>query len=720
MKQYELSILIPARQEMWLAKTVDDILSNIEANTEIIVVLDGAWADPKVINDPRVTIVYHSTSIGQRAATNEACRISSAKYIMKVDAHCAFDKGFDRKMIEAFKEIGDDVTMVPTMRNLHVFNLVCKDCKNSTYQGPTVDKHGKNVICQKCNGFNWEMEVVWIPKRSPQSNSFCFDSEPHFQYFNELCKRPGYKEEVEKTGLTESMSIQGSCFMVSREKYWELNLCDEAFGSWGSQGIEVAMKMWLSGGRVLANHKTWYAHCFRTQGGTFGFPYPNSGAKIQQAKAFARDLFFNNKWPKQIYPLSWVLDRFWPVRGWDDAARAKITEAGLVFTNLQAEKLGVLGVVPVIPSTVTDHASSVTPDGGRQEVSVAAVGLPGFLGSGPNPTEDISSIRNKSQVSGITAGTVVADMVKDRDILTLSTGNGDNQPGIHKAMGTIDSLVDPDLSISPTKETNPIPASSSIIDDDLLKDPINGLRGDVADSKHIGDFHDTSLSPVTRESKGIIFYTDNLLNLKIAGKVQGQLRRISRDKKIPIVSASLKPMSFGDKNIYLPLTRGYETYFKQIIAALESSTADIIYFCEHDCLYPPEHFDFIPKDKETFYYDHSWFKIGKDNIAVNWSADQVSGLCCYREIALNWYRQKLAAFERDSFDRKFEPMSGAKSESWRSRVPIIDIRHQGALTKNKWSLDDFRDKSTAKDFQETTIDKIPGWKPETLKSVINL
>ena len=72
MKQYELSILIPARQEMWLAKTVDDILSNIEANTEIIVVLDGAWADPGVINDPRVTIIYHSASIGQRAATNEA------------------------------------------------------------------------------------------------------------------------------------------------------------------------------------------------------------------------------------------------------------------------------------------------------------------------------------------------------------------------------------------------------------------------------------------------------------------------------------------------------------------------------------------------------------------------------------------------------------------------------------------------------------------------
>lgn len=49
------------------------------------------------------------------------------------------------------------------------------------------------------------------------------------------------------------------------------------YGSWGNQGIEVACKTWLSGGRVLVNHNTWYAHMFRTQGAEFGFPYPQSG-----------------------------------------------------------------------------------------------------------------------------------------------------------------------------------------------------------------------------------------------------------------------------------------------------------------------------------------------------------------------------------------------------------------------------------------------------------
>jgi len=57
--------------------------------------------------------------------------------------------------------------------------------------------------------------------------------------------------------------------MLTREKYWELNICDESLGSWGSQGIEVACKTWLSGGKCLVNHSTWYAHMFRTQGGDF-------------------------------------------------------------------------------------------------------------------------------------------------------------------------------------------------------------------------------------------------------------------------------------------------------------------------------------------------------------------------------------------------------------------------------------------------------------------
>ena len=63
-------------------------------------------------------------------------------------------------------------------------------------------------------------------------------------------------------------------------------------------------------------------------------------------------------------------------------------------------------------------------------------------------------------------------------------------------------------------------------------------------------------------------------------------------------------------------------------------------------------------------------------------------------------------------------MSGEKSESWKAEYPSIDIRHNRNLTYNKWSLEDFRKKETAVNFQESTVDKIPGW--ENLKELLGL
>lgn len=194
--------------------------------------------------------------------------------------------------------------MVPVMKNMHVFNWVCAN-GHKRYQGPSGPCQEKDC------GLPTTMDVIWYPKPSPNSRSYCFDSTPHFQYFGEWNKRPEGKGDI-----TETMSLQGSCFMMTRDKYFELGVCDEEFGSWGSQGIEVAVKTWLSGGKVMVNNKTWYAHMFRTQGGDFGFPYHLSAKQTEHAKRYAKELFFENKWPKQVRPLSWLVKHFWPVKGW--------------------------------------------------------------------------------------------------------------------------------------------------------------------------------------------------------------------------------------------------------------------------------------------------------------------------------------------------------------------------------------------------------------------
>ena len=557
---YDLSILIPSRNEQFLSKTVEDILKNIRGKTEVIVVLDGQWANPAIVDDPRVTLIYRSESIGQRAATNEACRLSKAKWIIKCDAHCAFDEGFDVKMMKEM-EGHDDWTMVPIMRNLHAFDWVCPD-GHRRYQSPSGP-------CKDC-GKETKQDVVWIAKTSPQSTAYTFDTTLHFQYHNQWKKK-------QIGDITETMSLQGSCWMLTRDKYWELNICDEEFGSWGQQGVEVACKTWLSGGRVVCNRKTWYAHMFRTQGGDFGFPYPISGRQVDKARKYSRDLFLNNKWDKQVRPLSWLIEKFKPLAGWHD-------------------------------------------DTGKE----------------------------------------ILEQVK--------------------------SAPAPALSMAP------------------------------------------SVDAPSGPTKGIIFYTDNQLPLKIAHVVQGRLRSIG----LPIVSSSLKPMSNMGKNIYMPLKRGYLTMFKQILAALEASTADIIFFCEHDVWYSPSHFDFTPPTKDAYYYNINWWRLRlSDGFTVHWDANQVSGLCAYRDILINHYKKKVATVEQYGYNHSmgFEP--GAHNDpatiatrnkdlipkdiyvddiimkQWKSADPNVDIKHGNNLSFDKWSLAKFRDKSAADTWQEGY--EIPGW-----------
>ncbi len=318
---YQLSILIPAYNEIFLKNTVEDILKNLEADTEIIVELDEKWADPPLVQNDRVNIIYAPKAVGQRGATNLACRLSRAKYVAKCDAHCSFDKGFDRKMIEGFEKVGDDVTMVPVMRNLWAFSWKCYHCGWKKYQGPTPAK------CEQCGKTDKiGRKLVWEGKHNPQSTSYAFNSEPHFIYFEDYKHRPQYIEDKEKTGFTETMSLQGSFFMCTREKYWELDLSGESLGSWGNQGLQVACATWLSGGRVLVNSLTWYAHLFRTSGGDFGFPYPQSGRDVQKTKNNVKELFWNKKHSAQKYPVSWLVEKFWPIKGWSDKDLAELKE----------------------------------------------------------------------------------------------------------------------------------------------------------------------------------------------------------------------------------------------------------------------------------------------------------------------------------------------------------------------------------------------------------
>ena len=305
----DLSVCIPARNEEFLELTIKAVFDNAEADTEVIAVLDGYRPNPPIEDRKKVTFIHNAESVGQRASTNDAVKLSRAKYIMKADAHCSFAKGFDKALMA---DCEHDWTVIPMMYNLHAFDWKCLKCGDRTYQAP------KPTLCGKCKeGTEFERVIVWGPRRGRKTMSWRFDSELHFQYWHRS-GHPDFKE-----GLSEVMSFIGACWFMERDRYWEIDGLDEATGIWGQVGTEMACKAWLSGGKLVCNKKTWYGHLFRTQ---FGFPYHISGNAQERAKIYSRDFWRNNRWPKQKYPLRWLIDRFWPVPGWTEEERDRLSD----------------------------------------------------------------------------------------------------------------------------------------------------------------------------------------------------------------------------------------------------------------------------------------------------------------------------------------------------------------------------------------------------------
>lgn len=311
MSDRTLSVIIPGRNEEFMFHTVNDVLAHSGPKTEVIAVCDGYWPEPVLHDHPRLKMIHLTEPIGQRAATNAGARLSQAKYIMKLDAHCSVEDDFDKKCLDVMQP---DWTMIPAMHRLHIFDWGCAECGERTYQGVQPTR------CEECGNTELYKHMVWEPRfQFEPTVAWRFDRELHFQYWRKYHKRPEVQEQVE-SGLLETMSCIGCCFLMERERFWELGGMDEGHGSWGQFGTELACKTWLSGGKMVTNLNTWIAHLFRTGNfagnGHSSWPYPISQKDIDKARKYSRDMWLNDKWEKAVRPLSWLIEHFKPIPEW--------------------------------------------------------------------------------------------------------------------------------------------------------------------------------------------------------------------------------------------------------------------------------------------------------------------------------------------------------------------------------------------------------------------
>lgn len=720
---------------MFLRRTVEDVLAHAQGDTEVIAVLDGAWADPPLADHPRVQLIYRPQPIGQRAAVNLAARISTAKYVMKLDAHCSVDAGFDLKLMAADQELGrPDVTQIPAQFNLHAFNWRCRACGTETYQGPTP------TSCVSCSMGPFERVMYWdlnaggVNGKHRRTEFWRFDHDLHFQYSGPRLKDQRHAE------LADVMSSVGACFFMRRSRFVEIGGLDEAHGSWGNFGTEIACKSWLSGGLHIVNRRTWFAHLFRTQGADFGFPYPNPHAAVERARAHSRDIWLNNRWPNQTRPLSWMVDHFSPIRGWHDPEASgetpdqkktrtrrlsEVLAAGAVFRSVSKRSvvLGPIGRAAQVSCTQpTSPEGPLRADGvgsQRQDMAASTDGAPGIDRTGTATPEQVRAQSCEGDVRGITASGVVADdVVQLRNIPPAAHGDGLDQPGVQVAVredGDVSGIVEPtERAVSGFQGgAGPIPASGRSVDLDLGKDSPDVVGREMSDRQHTGGVWHAPIVP----TKGIVYYSDCRGDARILRAVREQLERAA--PSLPIVSVTLTPLAFG-RNIVLPLERGQLTMFRQILAGLEALDTDIVFFCEHDVLYSSEHFRFTPPRRDVFYYNqHRWQVSADDGRAVHYRCCQTAQLCADRQLLIEHYRRRVAAVEAaGGYGRNmgFEPGTNGWSRSidpqwfdtWWTTVPNIDIRHGRNLSKTRWDPSEFRNKSTCQEWSGIK-DEVPGW-----------
>lgn len=293
----KVSIIVPSRNEMFLNKTVEDLLKKCTGDIEVIVILDGYWANPMPPQDNRVVYIHNGSPKGLRTAVNSAVAIARGDYILKIDAHCMVDEGFDEKLKA---ECAPDWVMIPRRKRLDAENWTIQDVGK-----PDVD-----------------YEFLSFPYWKPDEVGI------HGTIWTE---RIVERKDNPKYDIDEDPAFQGSCYFMHKKFFTDVlgDMQNEGYGTFIGEPQEIGLKAWLSGGKVMVNKKTWYAHLHK--GKTYGRGYSMDKRELIAGNAYSVDYWMNNRWDKAKRTIEWFINEQFPdMPTWVPNWREICIEKGLI------------------------------------------------------------------------------------------------------------------------------------------------------------------------------------------------------------------------------------------------------------------------------------------------------------------------------------------------------------------------------------------------------
>jgi glycosyltransferase involved in cell wall biosynthesis len=288
----KLSVIIPSRNCQFTSRTVQDIIQKATGDIEVIVMLDGYWANPPIKDAKNVTVVHLGKSKGMRENINAAVRIAKGDYIMKSDDHCMFGESFDE--------------------------ILQADCEENWISIPS--RYSMDPIKWERTRGPVDYQYLTFPYYNDDTYGTGFHGK---KWRGELGTEGGFwhrEKERKHIKIDDIIVFQGSCWFMPKQHFYNIDCMDAKNYKFHQESIELAFKTWLSGGRVIRNKNTWYAHMHKSKK-TGGRGYYISKKSMVDSELFSTDFWMNNRWPKQIHEFSWLVDKFgmadWP-KNWND------------------------------------------------------------------------------------------------------------------------------------------------------------------------------------------------------------------------------------------------------------------------------------------------------------------------------------------------------------------------------------------------------------------
>jgi len=292
-----LSVVIPSRSEQYLQQTVDDLLKKATGEIEVIVSLDGYWPSPMLKDDKRVRIIHQGKiddNRGMRGAINAGMRIAQGDYFMKCDEHTLWDEGFDAKLI---KDCEEHDVVVPRRYRL--------------------DPEKWEVITDGRNPIDYMYLTYPFMRPGDKTNGL---------RGQEWKERFAVNKEIM---YDESMSTQGSAYFM-RKSHWDevIKEMDEvSYGPFTSEAQEIGLKTQLSGGRLMTNKNTFYAHWWKGKAGK-NYKFTNAQYDKHQKETEAGRVYSIQYWlttKDYKHDFMWLMEKFDPVPTWPEDWKSLIT-----------------------------------------------------------------------------------------------------------------------------------------------------------------------------------------------------------------------------------------------------------------------------------------------------------------------------------------------------------------------------------------------------------